>query len=109
MAVAGEVVEEVGEVGAEVGVGGEQPEVFVGGRGLAVVVAGSDVAVAPDAVGFLANDEQHLGVGLQPDQPVHHVHARLFEHAGTFDVRLLVEPRRELDEGDHLHALLRRP
>ena len=77
VAVAGEVVEQVGEVGAELGVGGEQPEVLVEGGGLRVVVAGADVAVAPDPVGLLAHDEQHLGVGLQPDEAVHDVHARL--------------------------------
>ena len=106
-AVPGEVVEEVGEVGAEVGIGGEQPDVFVEVRGLRVVVAGADVAVAPDAVGFLAHDEQHLGVGLQPDEAVDHVHARLFEDAGPFDVGLFVEARLELDERDDLLALLR--
>ena len=105
VAVAGEVVEQVGEVGAEVGVGGEQAEVFVAVRGLAVVVAGSDVAVPPDAFGFLAHDEQDLGVRLQPHEAVHDVHARFFEDACTFDVRLLVEAGRELDERDDLLAL----
>ena len=64
------------------------------------------MAVAPDAVGLLAHDEQDLGVGLQPDEAVHDVHARLFEHAGPFDVGLLVEARLELDERDDLLALL---
>ncbi len=71
-----------------------------------VVVAGADVAVAADAVGLLAHDEQDLGVRLQPDEAVHDVHARLFEDAGPVDVRLLVEARLELDERDHLLALL---
>src|SRR6266511_4652948 len=57
-AVAGEVVEQLGEVGAEVGVGGEEPEVLVARRRLRVVVAGADVAVAADAVGLLPHDEQ---------------------------------------------------
>ena len=106
VAVAGEVVEELGEVGAEVGVGREQAEVLVEVRGLRVVVAGADVAVAADAVGLLAHDEQHLGVGLQADEAVHDVHARLLEHAGPLDVRLLVEARLQLDERDDLLALL---
>ena len=103
-AVAGEVVEQLREVGAEIGVAREHAEVFVGGRGLRVVVAGADVAVAADAVGLLAHDEQDLGVRLQPDEPVHDVRARLLEHAGPFDVRLLVEARLQLDERDHLLA-----
>ena len=103
-AVAGEVVEQLREVGAEVGVARQHAEVLVGRRGLRVVVAGADVAVAADAVGLLAHDEQDLGVRLQPDEAVHDVRARLLEHAGPFDVRLLVEARFQLDERDHLLA-----
>jgi hypothetical protein len=43
--VAGEHVEQVGEVTADVRVGGEQPEVLVQAGGLVVVVAGADVRV----------------------------------------------------------------
>ena len=107
--VPGEGVEELGEVGADVGVGGEQPDVLVEVRGHRVVVAGADVAVAPDPGAFLAHDEQDLGVGLQPDEAVHDVDAGLFELAGPFDVGLLVEAGLELDERDDLLARLRGP
>src|SRR3546814_7638418 len=49
-AVAGEEVEEVGQVVTDVGTAGEQPEVLVGAGRLGVVVAGADVAVATYAV-----------------------------------------------------------
>ena len=107
-AVAGEVVEELREVGAERRVGREHAEVLVERRGLRVVVAGADVAVAADAVGFLAHDEQDLAVRLQAHEPVDDVDARLLEAAGPFDVRLLVEAGLELDEGHHLLAFARR-
>ena len=107
-AVPGEVVEQLRQVGAEVGIARQHAEVFVGGRGLRVVVAGAEVAVAADAVGLLADHQQDLGVGLQPDEPVHHVRARLFEHAGPFDVGLLVEARFQLDHGHDLLARLGR-
>ena len=103
-AVAGEVVEQLREVGAEIGIARQHAEVFVDGRGLRVVVAGADVAVAADAVGLLAHDEQDLGVRLQADEPVHDVRARLLEHAGPFDVGLLVEARLQLDERHDLLA-----
>ena len=45
---------------------------------------------------------------FKPDEAVHDVHARLFEHAGTVDVGLLVEAGLELDERDDLLALLGR-
>ena len=103
-AVAGEVVEELAEVGAEVGIRRQHAEVFVRRRGLRVVVAGADVAVATDAVGLLPHDEQDLRVRLQADEPVDDVRARLLQHAGPFDVRLLVEARFQLDERDDLLA-----
>src|SRR5690606_5979803 len=49
--VAGELVEQPGEVLPDVGVAGEQPVVLVQPRGLRVVVAGADVAVAAQPVG----------------------------------------------------------
>ena len=63
------------------------------------------MAVAADAVGLLAHDEQDLAVRLQPDEPVHDVHARLLEAAGPLDVGLLVETGLELDERHDLLAL----
>ena len=66
------------------------------------------MAVAANAVGLLAHDEQDLAVGLQTDEPVDDVHAGLLEAAGPFDVRLFVEAGLELDEGHHLLAFARR-
>ena len=103
-AVAGEVVEELGDVVAELVVDREHAEVLVEHRGLGVVVAGADVAVAADAVGLLAHDEQDLGVGLQADEAVHDVRAGLLQHPGPLDVGLLLEARLELDERHHLLA-----
>ena len=105
-AVAGEVVEEVGEVGAELGIAAEQPEVLVEARGLLVVVARADVAVAADAARLAAHHERGLGVGLQPDEAVDDVHPRLLQHPRPGDVRRLVEARGELDERHHLLARL---
>ena len=43
-------------------------------------------------------------MGLQPDQAVDDVHAGLLELARPGDVRGLVEPGLDLDEGEHLLA-----
>ena len=47
-------------------------------------------------------------MGLQADQAVDDVHARLLERPGPPDVRLLVEAGLELDQGGHLLAALGR-
>ena len=103
--VAGQVVEQVGDIDTDGGVGGEEPEVLVDPRGLRVVVAGPDVHVATQpAVVLGADDEGQLAMGLQPDQPVDDVAAGLLELAGPADVGLLVEPGLDLHDDQHLLA-----
>ena len=104
---AGQDVEEVRHVGAQLRPAREQSEVRVEAGGLRVVVAGADVDVAAEARGALAaDDEGHLRMRLQPDEPVHDVGAGLLELAGPDDVRLLVEAGLDLDEDDDLLAAL---
>ena len=62
---AGDEVEEVGDVGGDVRVGGEQADVLVDPRGRRVVVAGADVHVAPQPVALAPDDERRLRVDLQ--------------------------------------------
>ena len=88
------------------GDGREQADVLVQAGGLRVVVAGADVAVAPDRRALAAHHQARLAVRLEPDQAVHHVHAGLFQCAGPLDVGLLVEARLDLDQRDDLLARL---
>ena len=90
---AGEVVEQLADVGADLGVRGQQPDVLVDARRLGVVVAGADVAVGADAVLLAPEHERRLRVRLEADDAVDDVDARLFERAGPADVGLLVEAR----------------
>ncbi len=106
---AGEVVEELAHVGADLGVRRQQPDVLVDARRLGVVVPRAHVAVVAYAVLLAAQHQRRLGVRLEPDDAVDHVHAHLFERAGPADVRLLVEARLELDDGGHLLAVLGGP
>ena len=108
-AVPREVVEQVGDVLADGRVGGQQAEVLIQPGGGRVVVAGADVAVAQQRpVGFLTDDEQHLAVGLQADEAVDDVAARLLQLPGPGDVGPLVAARFDLDDHDHLLAELGR-
>jgi len=56
------------------------------------------------AVLLAAHHEGGLGVGLQSDQAVDDVDARLFQGPGPQDVVLLVEAGLQLDHGGHLLA-----
>src|SRR5204863_4683159 len=86
-------VEEVGDVGADLRVGCEEPYVLVDTRRRRVVVPGADVRVAAEHAAFSAYDECRLRVNLEIGKAVDHVHARLLERARPFDVSLLVEAR----------------
>src|SRR5439155_20093981 len=83
---------------------GEEPEVLVDPARPRVVVPGRQVTVPTDAVRLLADDETGLAVGLVADEPVDDMRPDLLEGPGPVDIRLLVEPRLQLDEHRHLLA-----
>ena len=103
---AGDVVEEVGDVGRDLLVGGEDPEILVEPRCRCVVVARPDVGVAAERVALAADDERHLRVDLEIGEPVRDVDARLLERSRPLDVAQLVEAGLELDEADRLLPVL---
>ena len=103
---AGDVVEDVGDVGGDLLVGREDPDVLVEPRRRGVVVAGADVDVAAQPARLATDDERHLRVDLHVREPVHDVHARLLELARPLDVAPLVEAGLQLDEADRLLPLL---
>ena len=107
-AVAGEVVEHVAHVGADLLVDGEQTEVCVQARRRRVVVARADVHVVAHAVALAAHHQHALGVRLERGLPVDDVHARLLERLGPMDVHALIEAGLELDQRDRLLAALGR-
>ena len=106
--VAGEVVEHVGHIRANVLVDREQAEVGVQPCGSRVVVAGADVYVVAHAIALPAYDKHALGVCLQGRLPVDDMHARLLQCLCPMDVHTLVKACRQLDERDRLLAALRR-
>ena len=103
------VVEQGRHVGREDRVPAQQPEVLVTQCRPLVVVARRHVAVPVDPVGLLAGHERHLGVGLQPLQPVDHLDPRGLQGPGPADVGPLVERRLQLHHHRHLLARLGGP
>ena len=73
-----------------------------------MVVAGAEVAVGAEALRLLADDQRHLGVGLEVDEAVDHLDAGPLQVARPADVALLVEARLQLDQGGHRLAGLGR-
>ena len=109
LGVAGEEVEEVGHVLAQVGRRREERQVGVDAGRLRVVVAGAEVDVAAQPGPLAAHHQRHLAVGLEAEQAVDHVDARLLEPPRPGDVVGLVEARLDLDDGGDLLAVLGGP
>ena len=72
-----------------------------------MVVAGSQVDIAAQAIVFAAHKHQQLGVGLVAEHPVHDVHADIFELCRPGDIGLFVEARHEFEHHGDFLALLR--
>src|SRR5207245_10924242 len=107
-AVAGEEVEELGDVRAQLGVRREQADVFIDLCGLEIVVAGADVDIASDAICSSANNQRDFCVRLEADDAIDDVDADLLQLLGPRDIRLLVTARLQFDERHHLLAALGR-
>ncbi len=69
-----------------------------------MVVAGAQVHVVAQAPALAARHQQHLGVGLVPHHPVHHMGAGLLQAGGEADIGLLVETCPQLDHHGDLLA-----
>ena len=94
----------VGEILAR----GEIGNIAVGACGRGIVVAGGKVDIAADDALLPANHQRDFAMGLESDQTIDHVHARLFQHARPGDVAAFVEARLDLHDGGDLFAILGR-
>ena len=91
--IAGQAVEEAGDVRTQLGIAREEAHVLVGRRRRRVVVPRAHVAVATDLAALAANDEDVLRVRLQADDAVHDMNSRLLKCPRPRDVRPSSSPR----------------
>ena len=108
LAQAGELHEHVVDVGTDLLVAAQHPEVGVQHRRARVIVARAEVTVAAQLPALAAHHQRELGVRLVADDAVDHVRANLLELRRPVDIGLLVEAGEQLDDdGDFLAALRR--
>ncbi len=99
----GQLLEQQVHIVADIRIGGDQAQVGIRACGAAVIVAGTQVDIAAQLAAFAAHDQQHLGVGLEPDHAVDDLHAGFLQTVGEAEVGLLIEARAQLDHhGDVL-------
>src|ERR1043166_5129157 len=67
-----------------------------------MIVASSQVNVAPELICVPANDEQRLRMRFQADYSVNNVRARFLETPRPLNIASLVKTRAQLDNSGHL-------
>ena len=102
--IAGDVVEDVGDVAADPGIGGEEAEIGVDARRDRMVIAGAEVAIGAVAAFLAAHHHRHLGVGLPLDEAVDDLDAGALERARPHQILLLVEAGLQFDHRGHRFA-----
>src|SRR5471032_3068675 len=103
LAHADQLAEQLADVFTQRVVGGQQAVVGVELGVAGVVVASAQVRVTHNLAGFAAQDQHHLGVGLETDHAVDHHGTGRLQAAGQLQVGLFVKTRTQLDHrGDFL-------
>ena len=69
------VIEQAGQVLGDFRIACQQTNVLVQARGFGIVISRADVSVATNAACFLSNDQRGLGVRLESDNAVGHMHS----------------------------------
>ena len=106
--IAGDVVEKLRRIAAERRIGAEQRQVGVDPRRVGMIVAGAEMDIGVQLTAFAAHHQADLGVRLELDEAVDHLHAGAFQVARPFDVRRFVEAGLELDQRGDRFARFRR-
>ena len=83
----------------------ENAQVLINSGSAFVVVSGSNVDIAANAVLLLANDEGQLDMSLQPLHTIGDVHPLSLKQSAPGDVGRFIEARGDLNQHHHLFAL----
>ena len=100
-----EVVEQLHQILSELGPAREQSEIGVELGGFGVVVSGADVHIAAQSILLSAHHKNNLGVGFQPKNPVHHMHAGPFQLPCPLNVVVFIKSGFQLHKSHHLLAV----
>ena len=100
----GQMYKQFIHVGSDPRIRCQKADVGIQARRSGVVIASGKVSVAPKALAFTARDEQHLGVGLETDHAIHHLHTDGFKLFSPIDVGFLIKTCLELHHRCHFLA-----
>ena len=104
--VTGEMAKHRIHIGRHFRIAGQLADVGIKPCTACVVVARRQMGVALELVGalFTARNQQHLGVCLEADHAVDHLHAQRFQLLGPVDIGLFIKAGLELQHRQHFLA-----
>ena len=105
LAHADQLAEQLAHVFTQSVVGGQQAVVGVELGVAGVVVAGTQVRVTHDLPRLAAQNQHHLGVGLEADHTIDHHRTGSLQAAGQLQVGLFVKARTQLDHRSHFFTV----
>ncbi|SPA36043.1 hypothetical protein CBM2637_U10001 [Cupriavidus taiwanensis] len=73
LAAAGQLAEDLGHVLGQRFIAGQQAEIRIAARGLVMIVAGTEMHIAPEPSVLAPHHHQDLGVRLEADHAVDHM------------------------------------
>ena len=89
--IAGDIIEDVGDIAADPRIGGEETEIGVDARRDRVIIAGAEVAIGAIAALLAPHDHRHLRVRLPLDETVDDLDAGALQRARPHQISV---PRR---------------
>ena len=98
LSIAGDEIENAGDVASDRRIGGEKGNVGVNAGGDGVIIAGAEVTVTDQRAALAPDHHRELGVGFELDEAIDDLRTRALEIPRPADVGLFVEARLEFDE-----------
>ncbi len=100
--VSGQKVEQIAGIIGHLFIIGHEADIGVDSSRDIVVIPAGQMNIALDAIPFTPNDQRHLAMSLQADQPVGHMDAHPLQLLRPLDVGFLIKASLQFNDGRHL-------
>ena len=108
LGIAGDEIENAGDVAPDRRIGGEKRNVGINPGGDGMIIAGAEVTIVDQRAALAPHHHRQLGVGLELDEAVDDLRAGALEIPRPADVGLFIEARLQFDQRRDRFARLRR-
>ena len=103
-AVTSEVIKQLRGISRDVGLARDVTEVFVQPSRTRVVVAGTEVNIAPQTIAVFSHNQNTFGVSLETNDAIHHVHTSAFKSLCPRDIGGFIETSLQFNKHCNLYT-----